>query len=186
MKRAVLLALATSVVAAESAIAQPGCYDTGHSVRCRAGCQPLTLPRFAGDAFTWRCRRPAPPPPRYTYEPPPNSCPPNMYPVTADWCCPIDTVYRNGRCVYPRQQSNYEASGPDDPTPLLTMLGIAALIFLAWYDQHARQLAIARETEDVMGDTGDIESATERMNAAADEADDILRRFRDQMSEDGE
>lgn len=181
-----LTVVAVSLVAAEPATAQPGCYDTGHSVRCRPGCQPLSLPRFAGDFFTWRCRRRAPPPPPryYSAPPPPASCPPGMYPATETWCCPFGSIYRNGECRFPQEQRTYRASGSDDPTPVLIILGVIGLGILAWYDHHARQVAFARETADAFDDINDIDAATRRVQAAADEADEILRRFRNKTSGD--
>lgn len=183
MTRVCFANLTTLLLAVSSMAVEARCWDTGHSIRCAPGCELLQPPRFSGDFFSWRCRRPAPPPPQ-AYSEPQSFCPAGEYPVTDELCCPSGTVYRGGRCNYPQQ--SYRSPGAGDPTPLLIALATAVFIFLAWYDQHARQLAIARATEDMTEDTADIESATERMNAAADEADDILRRFRDLMSEDGE
>jgi hypothetical protein len=181
-----LIAMSTILLSfsAATALAQLRCFDTGHSIRCPAGCELLKAPNFPGDSFSWRCRRPAPPPPQYSYEPPENSCPPNMYPVTETWCCPFETVYHDGRCVYPRQQRRYANSGSEDPTPLLIILAVIGLAVLGWYDHHSRQLAFAREAADGPVSDDDIATAAANMQEAADRAEDILRQFRERSGGD--
>jgi hypothetical protein len=175
-------------VAATTA-AQARCWDTGHSLRCAPGCVPTKLPQFPGDFFAWRCHHHAPPPryaappPRYVPPPPRSGCPDGMYPVTPTWCCPFGTVYRNGQCRDP-QPRTYEASGPHDPTVPLGILGLIILAALAWYDHHTRQVAYARETADTLEDADDIAAIARRMEAAASEADEILRQFKTRMGDD--
>lgn len=175
--------------AAVPTTAQARCWDTGHSLRCAPGCVPTKLPRFPGDSFSWRCRRQAPPPPRYYAPPPPrqpsdDGCGPGMYPATPTWCCEIGSVFRNGRCVFPDRPPTYEASGPTDPTVPLGILGLIVLAAMAWYDHQTRQIAYARETADSLDEADDIAATARRMEEAAAEADDILRRFRDSMNGD--
>ena len=179
MNRIIALAVTVTSFAVLPATAQLRCYDTGRSIRCPPGCELLKPPHFPGDSFSWRCRRP-PPPPRFHYTPPPPqaSCPSGMYAATETWCCPFGTVYRNGDCRFPQEQRTYQASGSEDPTPLY-ILGVIGLIALLWYDHHSRQIAWARETEDGVDSTPDIETARTRMDEAAREADEIIARYRD-------
>lgn len=186
----IMLALAVFMTLGAAAPAIARCWDTGHSIRCAPGCELLKRPRFRGDIFTWRCRRYdpqpqqqyAPPPPRY--QPAPDGCGPGMYAATPTWCCPFGTFYESGRCLSPQEPRIYQASAPDDPTPFLLFLAVIALSILAWLDSLNRQAAYARETAEVLEDTEEIAAATARIQDAADEADEILRKFRDKLDDD--
>lgn len=185
MRSMIVFVVITVVIGVTApAAAQPRCWDTGHSIRCPPGCEVLKLPDFPGDIYTWRCRRPAPPPPPvYSYEPPPASCPPDMYEATETWCCPFGTIYDSGSCRSPERRRTYEAGVPNDPTPMLILV-LIGLGLLAWYDHHSRQVAYARETADALGDTDDIAAVAQRMHEAADRADEILRQFRNNSEDD--
>lgn len=188
-----LLHLSAAVFALTStpAPAQLRCYDTGHSIHCPPGCELLKPPHFPGDIFTWRCRRPAPPPPRFYAAPSPaplpppsySGCAPGQYPVTDNWCCPLGTVYDGyHRCIHPRTEANL----PPDPTVPLAILGFAILGLLAWWDHRSRQIAWAREAEDDLPVTSEIDGARTRMDEAARDADEIIARYRSRMRNDQE
>lgn len=160
------------------------CWDTGHSLRCAPGCEPLKLPRFPGDSFFWRCRRHAPPPQRHYQpprQPPTAMCGSGMYRATPTWCCEIGSVFRNGRCVFPEQPRTYTASGLDESMELLILL-LLGLGALAWLENRNSQVAAAREAGEDF-DAG-ISAAAGRMNEEADRAEEILRQFRKKMGDD--
>ncbi len=163
------LAMGTTIVEAR-------CFDTGHSIRCPPGCELLKRPRFSGDSFSWRCRRPSPPP-TYSYQQPPASCPPGTYPVTREYCCPFGTYYSSGQCRAGQRERTYQASGSDEPTGLLILAAIAVGIF-AWWQNRSAQVAYARESADIVHENEDIVAATQRMQEAADLADELLKKFR--------
>lgn len=186
---------ATLIVPAFAPAAIARCWDTGHSIQCAPGCELLKPPHFPGDLFTWRCRRHTPPlrlhdaRPPPSYQPPVDGCGPGMYAATPTWCCEIGSVYRNGRCQFPARPRTYEASGPLDPTVPLGIVGLMILAGLSWYDHHNRQIARARGLDDAIdeavGEARDADAAARRMHQAADEADEILRRFRHRRNDEG-
>lgn len=99
-----------------------------------------------------------------------------MYQVTPTWCCEFGSIYRNGRCQSP--DPPHVADAPTDPMVGLGILAVIMLVVLAWYDSHSRQVTYAREIGDTLDEADDIAAAARRMEAAAADADEILRRYR--------
>ncbi|HEX2841390.1 hypothetical protein [Hyphomicrobium sp.] len=65
-----------------------------------------------------------------------------------------------------------------DGTIGLLVLGFLVLLALSWIDNRRRHAAYARDVADEAGEAEDISETIDRMQAAADHADEILREFK--------